>query len=62
MIRATTSLGSAAPSGSPALERLLRARSMLASARDVSPSAADREAGMLVGERQIEEAVTDVIA
>ena len=35
---------------------------MLASARDVSPSAADREAGMLVRERQIEEAVTDVIA
>jgi hypothetical protein len=35
---------------------------MPASASDVSPSAADREAGMLVGERQIEEAVTDVIA
>jgi hypothetical protein len=42
--------------------RVLRARSTLATARDVIPSAFDREAEMLVGERQIEAAVTEVIA
>jgi hypothetical protein len=48
--------------GSLRFGRVLRARSTLATARDVIPSASDREAEMLVGERQIEAAVTEVIA
>ena len=48
--------------GSRLFGRLRRAPSVLASARDVIPSASDREAEMLVGERQIEAAVRDAAA
>jgi pyruvate/2-oxoglutarate/acetoin dehydrogenase E1 component len=52
----------AAELGSRLFGRLRRAPSVLASANDVIPSAADREAEMLVGERQIEEAVSEAAA
>ena len=60
MIRATKSRASATPSASRAVERLLPARSRTAS--DVSPSATDPEVGMPFRERQIQAAVTEVIA
>ena len=49
----------AAGLGSRLFGRLRRAPSVLASARDVIPSAPDREAETLVGERQIEDAVRE---
>ena len=52
----------AAEMGSRLFGRLQRAPSVLASAGDVIPSAPRREAEMLVGERQIEEAVREVLA
>jgi pyruvate/2-oxoglutarate/acetoin dehydrogenase E1 component len=52
----------AAQLGSRLFGRLRRAPSVLASARDVIPGASDREAEMLVGERQIEAAVRDAAA
>ena len=52
----------AAELGSRLFGRLRRAPSVLASARDVIPSAPDREAEMLVGERQIEDAVREAVA
>jgi acetoin:2,6-dichlorophenolindophenol oxidoreductase subunit beta len=48
--------------GCRAFGRLRRAPSVLASARDVIPSAPDREAETLVGERQIEAAVREAAA
>jgi acetoin:2,6-dichlorophenolindophenol oxidoreductase subunit beta len=54
--------GVAAELGSHLFGRLRRAPSMLASAADVIPSAPDREAEMLVGERQIEHAVREAMA
>jgi acetoin:2,6-dichlorophenolindophenol oxidoreductase subunit beta len=48
--------------GSRLFGRLRRAPSVLASARDVIPSAPDREAETLVGERQIEHAVREAAA
>jgi acetoin:2,6-dichlorophenolindophenol oxidoreductase subunit beta len=52
----------AAELGSRLFGRLRRAPSVLTSARDVIPSAPGREAEMLVGERQIEQAVKDAAA
>jgi pyruvate/2-oxoglutarate/acetoin dehydrogenase E1 component len=52
----------AAELGSRLFGRLRRAPSVLASARDVIPGAPAREAEMLVGERQIEEAVREAVA
>jgi acetoin:2,6-dichlorophenolindophenol oxidoreductase subunit beta len=52
----------AAGMGSRLFGRLRRAPAVLASARDVIPSAPDREAEMLVGEQQIEEAVREAAA
>ena len=52
----------AAELGSRLFGRLRRAPSVLASASDVIPSAPDREAEMLVGERQIEDAVREAAA
>jgi acetoin:2,6-dichlorophenolindophenol oxidoreductase subunit beta len=49
----------AAGLGSRLFGRLRRAPSVLASAKDVIPGAPDREAEMLVGERQIEDAVME---
>jgi pyruvate/2-oxoglutarate/acetoin dehydrogenase E1 component len=49
----------AAELGARLFGRLRRAPSVLTSAREVIPSAADREAEMLVGERQIAEAVRE---
>jgi pyruvate/2-oxoglutarate/acetoin dehydrogenase E1 component len=49
----------AAGIGSRLFGRLRRPPAVLASARDVIPSAPDREAEMLVGERQIENAVRE---
>jgi pyruvate/2-oxoglutarate/acetoin dehydrogenase E1 component len=49
--------GVAAELGSRLFGQLRRAPRVLASAWDVIPSAADREAQMLVGERQIEDAI-----
>jgi acetoin:2,6-dichlorophenolindophenol oxidoreductase subunit beta len=48
--------------GSRLFGRLRRAPLVLASAKDVIPSARDREAEMLVGEQQIEEAVSKAAA
>ena len=48
--------------GSHLFGRVLRARSTLATAGDVSPSASDWEAELLVGERHIDAADTEVIA
>ena len=48
--------------GSRLFGRVLRARSTLATAGDVSPSASDWEAELLVGERHIDAADTEVIA
>jgi pyruvate/2-oxoglutarate/acetoin dehydrogenase E1 component len=52
----------AAELGSRLFGRLRRAPAVLASAREVIPGAADREAEMLVGERQIEHAVREAAA
>jgi len=52
----------AAALGSRLFGRLRRAPSVLASARDVIPSAPHREAEALVGERQIEDAVREAAA
>jgi pyruvate/2-oxoglutarate/acetoin dehydrogenase E1 component len=52
----------AAGLGSRLFGRLRRAPSVLASAKDVIPGAPDREAEMLVGERQIEDAVVEAAA
>jgi acetoin:2,6-dichlorophenolindophenol oxidoreductase subunit beta len=52
----------AAEMGSRLFGRLRRAPVVLASARDVIPSAPDREAEMLVGERRIEDAVREAAA
>jgi pyruvate/2-oxoglutarate/acetoin dehydrogenase E1 component len=52
----------AAELGSRLFGRLGRAPSLLASAPDVIPSAPSREAEMLVGQRQIEEAVREAAA
>ena len=52
----------AAELGSRLFGRLRRAPSVVASARDVIPSAPDREAETLVGERQIEDAVREAAA
>jgi pyruvate/2-oxoglutarate/acetoin dehydrogenase E1 component len=52
----------AAELGSRLFGRLRRAPSVLASARDVIPSAPAREADMVVGERQIERAVREAAA
>jgi acetoin:2,6-dichlorophenolindophenol oxidoreductase subunit beta len=52
----------AAELGARLFGRLRRAPSVLASARDVIPGAPDREAEMLVGERQIEAAVREAAA
>jgi pyruvate/2-oxoglutarate/acetoin dehydrogenase E1 component len=49
----------AAQLGSRLFGRLRRAPRVLTSARDVIPSASDREAETLVGERQIEEAIRE---
>ena len=52
----------AAGLGSRLFGRLRRAPSVLASACDVIPSAPNREAEMLVGTRQIEDAVREAAA
>jgi acetoin:2,6-dichlorophenolindophenol oxidoreductase subunit beta len=52
----------AAELGFRLFDRLRRAPRVLASARDVIPSGTDREAGTLVGERQIEDAVREAAA
>jgi pyruvate/2-oxoglutarate/acetoin dehydrogenase E1 component len=52
----------AAELGSRLFGRLRRAPSVLASARDVIPGAPAREAEMLMGERQIEEAIREAAA
>jgi pyruvate/2-oxoglutarate/acetoin dehydrogenase E1 component len=52
----------AAELGARLFGRLRRAPSVLASGRDVIPGAPDREADVLVGERQIEDAVMEAAA